>query len=318
MKVLILRFSSIGDIVLTTPVVRNLKQQVKDVEVHYCTKDKFKSIVESNPYVDKVHLLKDNLNELLKELKAENFDYVIDLHNNLRTLLIKKSLGKKSFSFNKLNFKKWLLVRFKINQLPNVHIVDRYMATLHSLGVVNDGKGLDYIIPSKDEIAKKDLPWTHQSGYIAFAIGAQHFTKRLPKEKMVELCSQLNKPILLLGDKNDRENADYVVEALKGKKVIFNACGLYNLNQSASLVNSADFIISHDTGLMHIASALKKRIVSIWGNTVPEFGMYPYKTEYTIIENKGLPCRPCSKIGYSKCPKGHFKCMRELNFENIK
>src|SRR6478736_4500236 len=226
MKILFIRFSSIGDIVLTTPVIRNLKNQLDGVEIHYCTKDKFKSLLQPNPYIDKIHVLGESLKDLTNELKQENFDFVIDLHNNIRTLRIKRALGVKSYTFDKLNFKKWLLVNFHINKLPSVHIVDRYMDTLKSFNIVNDGKGLDYFIPEKEELKKSDLPWTHQSGYVAFAIGAQHFTKRLPKEKIVELCSQLSHPIMLLGDKNDTETGDFVVEKLKGKKLIFNACGL--------------------------------------------------------------------------------------------
>jgi heptosyltransferase-2 len=317
MKILILRFSSIGDIVLTSPVVRNLKKQLPDCTIHYCTKDKFKGIVENNPYVNKVHVLKDSITALVKELKQENFDLIIDLHNNIRTRYLKLALGKKSHTFNKLNFKKWLLVNFKINKMPSIHIVDRYMNTVQPLGIQNDQLGLDYYIPSKDEIETKDLPWTHHSEYLAFAIGAQHATKKLPVSKMVELCQQVHLPIILLGDINDKLNGDLIVNQLKGKKIVFNACGLYKLNQSASIIKKATIVISHDTGLMHIASAFKKNIISIWGNTVPEFGMYPYKTNHLIIENKSLSCRPCSKIGYKECPKGHFKCMNDLEFMEV-
>lgn len=129
-KVLVLRFSSIGDIVLTTPVVRNLKQQLSGAEVHYCTKSQFRILLENNPYVDKAFYLDKSLNNLIDELKKENYDYVIDLHNNLRSSIIKWRLGKKSFTFDKLNLKKWLLVNLKVNKLPSLHIVDRYMATV--------------------------------------------------------------------------------------------------------------------------------------------------------------------------------------------
>src|SRR5215207_7218609 len=109
MKFLIIRFSSIGDIVLTTPVVRCLKQQVISADVHYLTRKSFRDIIEPNPYVDKTHLLDKDLTPVVEELVAEDFDYVIDLHHNLRSLKVKKALGKKSFSFNKLNVEKWLM-----------------------------------------------------------------------------------------------------------------------------------------------------------------------------------------------------------------
>lgn len=305
-KFLLLRFSSIGDIVLTTPVIRCIKTQYPDAEVHFATKKQFKVLVENNPYIDKYFLLEKSLNLFIKTLHSEDYDYVIDLHNNLRTSIIKLRLGKKSFSFDKLNFKKWLLVNLKINQMPDVHIVDRYLETVKGLGIKNDLKGLDYFIPEKDKVQINE-------SYIAFAIGGQHFTKKLPTNRIIEVCQKINGKIMLLGGKEDSQAADEIEKVL-GDKII-NACGKYNLNQSASLVQQAEYVITHDTGLMHIAAALKKKVISIWGNTVPEFGMYPYLTEFKIIENKEISCRPCSKIGYGKCPKGHFKCMNGLNLD---
>lgn len=313
-KFLILRFSSIGDIVLTTPVIRCLKKQYPEAEVHFATKKQFKVLVESNPYIDKFFLLEGDLNSFVKTLQAENYDYVIDLHNNLRTSIIKYRLGKKSFSFNKLNFEKWLLVNLKINRMPDLHIVDRNLNTLESLGIKNDNKGLDYFIPPNQEVNLEGIVEKNQP-FVAYAIGGQHFTKKLPVGRIIELCSKIKKKIILLGGKEDQPAGELVANALGDK--IYNACGKYSLNQSASILKQADYVISHDTGLMHIASALKKKIISIWGNTVPEFGMYPYQTEFKIIENKNLSCRPCSKIGYSKCPKGHFKCMNDLVLENL-
>ncbi|MEM6522860.1 MAG: glycosyltransferase family 9 protein [Bacteroidota bacterium] len=330
-KVLVIRFSSIGDIVLTTPVIRNLKTQLADIQVHYCTKSIYNSILVTNPYLDKIHLLDGSLNELILRLKKEKFDLIIDLHGNLRTRIIKLRLGVKSYTFNKLNWEKWLLVNLKINKLPNVHIVDRYMKTLVPLGIKMDALGLDYFIPESDDLSTEDLPPTHQKEYVALAIGAQHSTKKLPFKRLIELCDKINKPIILLGGKDDFEIADRVeiffrktdksepreegLLKLGKKTIIYNACGKYNLNQSASILKKANYVFSHDTGLMHIAAAFKKQIFSIWGNTVPGFGMYPYRTRFTIFENNKLDCRPCSKIGYNKCPKGHFKCMNESIFD---
>lgn len=315
-KILILRFSSIGDIVLTTPVIRCLKTQLPNAEIHFATKKNFKVLVENNPYIDKFHLLDTSDNQLIADLKKEKFDYVIDLHHNIRTLKIKLSLGVKSFSFDKLNIQKWLLVNLKINQMPNVHIVDRYMKTVESLGVINDQKGLDYFIPAKDEVALKSLPSQFQNGFIAYAIGGQHFTKKMPTERIIEICKNQLKPVILLGGKEDFEAGEQIKNAIGD--TILNACGAYNLNQSASILALSDLVITHDTGLMHIAAALKKRVISIWGNTVPEFGMYPYLTDYQIVENENLSCRPCSKIGYKKCPKGHFKCMKEIDLQELR
>jgi ADP-heptose:LPS heptosyltransferase len=312
MKVLILRFSSIGDIVLTTPVIRCLKEQVAGVEIHYATKSAFKGIVSNNLYIDKVHTLEHSTTVLIQELKNEKFDLIIDLHKNLRTKKIIWSLGVKSVSFNKLNIRKWLFVNWKFKTMPDKHIVDRYMETLIPLGVHNDDKGLDYFIPEKDVVALTNLPAAFQTGnYVAIAIGAQHATKRLPLEKLKELVQKISLPILLLGGKDDASMGEKLIASCYESLHILNTCGQYNLNQSASLVQQAAYLYTHDTGLMHIAAAFKKRIVSIWGNTVPEFGMYPYKTEYVAWQVENLSCRPCSKIGYNACPKKHFKCMKE-------
>ena len=313
-KFLILRFSSIGDIVLTTPVIRCLKKQYPNAEVHYFTKKKFSFLLEDNPYVDKLWLLEENSGSLISILKSENFDYIIDLHTNLRTLKIKWLLRKPSFSFEKLNIQKFLLTNFKINKLPPIHIVDRYLATLKTFGVANDNSGLDYFIPDKDKLKKASLPETHRDNFVAYAIGGQHFTKKLPVARMIELCKKINYPIILLGGKEDFAQGEAVRIAI-GSDSVFNACGAYDFNQSASIIEMAKIVFTHDTGLMHVAAAFKKRIYSIWGNTVPDFGMYPYQTSFEIIENNHLKCRPCSKIGYKECPKKHFKCMNELSFD---
>ena len=314
LKVLIIRFSSIGDIVLTSPVVRCLKTQRPDVELHYLTKANNLWLLKDNPYIDHIHLLDGNLWKVIGKLKKENFDVIIDLHNNLRTFQIKTILGTQNYSFNKLNWEKWLLVNLKINALPNIHIVDRYMETVRSLGVQNDNKGLDYFIPYRDIVERDWLPEQHQRGYVAFAIGGQHETKKLPLKRMIELCEKINYPIVLLGGKEDAKNGE-AIELKLGSDLIFNACGKYNFNQSASVVQQAEIVFTHDTGLMHVAAAFKKKVYSIWGNTIPDFGMYPYQTNFVLIENRHLRCRPCSKIGHKKCPHGHFKCMNDISFD---
>jgi ADP-heptose:LPS heptosyltransferase len=320
-KFLIIRFSSIGDIVLTTPVIRCLRKQFPDAQIHFLTKQSFKSIVTSNPYIDKVHTLADSFELMLHELKTEEYDYIIDLHHNLRTLRIKRFLKNvKAFSFDKLNVEKFIYTNFKINTLPKKHIVDRNLEAIASLAVVNDGQGLDYFIPEKDKIKEKDLPASHMLGYIAVVIGAALVTKKMPLHKLKELCNSINHPIVLLGDKNDYEDGK-AIAAVDDIKV-YNACGKFNLNESADILRGAKLVITHDTGLMHIAAALQKPIISVWGNTVPAFGMYPYygqlsSIQFDVVEINKLWCRPCSKIGYDKCPKRHFKCMELIAVNEI-
>ncbi len=322
MKILIIRFSSIGDIVLTTPVVRCLKKQMGEkVEIHYLTKENFRNILKANPYIDKIITMKKKLREILPELKQYNYDYIIDLHNNLRSTLVKKSLNKPAKSFNKLNLQKWLLVNFKINYLPDLHIVDRYMQTVDFLDVKYDGKGLDHFYDKSEQVQIRDLPNNFQNGYVALAIGGNHYTKKMTNEKIITICKKLNYPIFLLGGKEDKTNGDCI--ANNCFENVFNGCGKYSLNQSASLIEQSKAVITHDTGLMHIAAALRKPAVSVWGNTDPSFGMYPLfpidTPEYfsKIVEIKNLSCRPCSKIGHSRCPKKHFRCIEEINENEI-
>ena len=329
-KVLVIRFSSIGDIVWTSPVIRCIKQQLPGIELHFCTKKQYKSMVEANPYIDKLHYLDDSLGTLIQELKKEKFDFIVDLHRNIRTSLIKLRLGVKSKAYDKLRIKRFLFTNFQLNYMPNSHVVDRYFDAAAPIGIENDDQGLDYFIPEKDEVESEWLPKSHQNGYVAYVIGATGWTKILPFEKMVDLCDKINKPIILVGGKEDFEageklekffNADSGskeiddgLDKLGKKTIIFNACGKFNLSQSASLVKQAQVVFGHDTGLTHIAAAFKKIIFSIWGGTVPN-SFYPYGTKFYLLENTKLNCRPCSKSGRDKCPKGHFKCMKDIVFD---
>lgn len=317
-KVLIIRLSSIGDIVLTTPVVRCLKKQLPHIEIHYLTKPENRLLLASNPYTDQVHVLDKAPWKKALELSALGFDLIIDLHHNLRTAIIKKVMGIPSYAFPKLNIEKFLLVQFKINKLPPVHIVDRYMQCVAPLGVVNDGEGLDFFIPEKDHLSQFEDLNIGKQPYYAWAIGAQHFTKRLPAANIAEGIKKLKLPVILLGGPSDAAMAQEIMQLCSCK--VYNACGKTNLNQSAYLVQHCQQLFTNDTGLMHIGAALRKPIVSFWGNTLPAFGMTPYygqhAIEHYIIENKTLSCRPCSKIGYQTCPKQHFNCMQTLGLDS--
>lgn len=310
-KFLILRFSSIGDIVLTTPVVRCLKQQMPNCTIHFVTKKQYVSVLQNNPYIDEIIEYDGNWDALISDLKYNDYTYVIDLHHNLRTAGIKRHLKAKCFSFNKLNIQKWLATSFKINILPNQHIVDRYLATLNKFNIVNDGKGLDFFLDENHLLKEDDLPTTHLFGFIALVIGAAHATKQLPIAQLIQLCQSINYPIILLGGNEDVKIGNLIAETDPIK--IYNSCGKFRLQESAQIVQKSKLVITHDTGLMHIAAAFKKPIISIWGNTVPSFGMTPYYGSTSvpnfIFEVKNLSCRPCSKIGHKKCPKKHFKCM---------
>ncbi|TCZ72917.1 glycosyltransferase family 9 protein [Flaviaesturariibacter aridisoli] len=323
-KFLVVRFSSIGDIVLTTPVVRCLKTQVPGAEVHFLVKPQFRAVVQHNPYIDKIHVLQADWEAMIAELKAEGFDHIIDLHHNLRTLRLKRSLKLPAHSFNKLNFQKLIFVKLKWNVMPKVHIIDRYLETVASFGVVNDGKGMDYFTGPEDEVPWSDIPTSHQLGFVAVVIGASFKTKKLPIYKLQELCRKMPYPVLLLGGPEEAAEGEEIASVDPVK--VYNACGKFKLNESVDLVRKSKLVVAHDTGLMHIAAALKKPVIAVWGSTTPSFGMVPYYGDnyllhhgrpYDDVQVHKLWCRPCTKIGRDKCPQGHFKCMKDISIDEL-
>ncbi len=325
MKFLVIRFSSIGDIVLASPVMRCLKKQVPSAEVHFLTKLSFKIVTASNPYIDKFFYYEDDLNKVINELKREDYDYIIDLHNNFRSNKVKRILKKKSFTIDKLNIEKFFLTKLHINLMPGIHITKRSLETVKSFGVKDDGLGLDYFIPDSDRVPESDIPTSHLAGFIAIVIGATYFTKKLPVYKLKELCSKLAYPIILIGGKEDVQQGKMVAEIDPIK--VYNACGKFNLNESADLVRRSILVISNDTGLQYIASAFKKPTLAIWGSTSPKLDVEPFYGDIflknyngKIYENilvSGLWCQPCSKYGRKRCPLIHFNCMNKQDINNI-
>jgi ADP-heptose:LPS heptosyltransferase len=312
-KFLIIRLSSIGDIVLTSPLIRCLKEQGENAEVHYVTKSKYGELLLANPYIDKIHFLNRHIGQLLQELKNEKPDYIIDLHRNFRSFRIKQHLHVPAFSFNKLNILKLLRVRLGIDLLPDQHVVDRYFQTVRNFHVADDAKGLEYFIPKGQSFDFSQHPESFRKGYVAFIIGGTYLTKRLPVDKVIEICNHIDLPVVLIGGK--QEVPDSLLICRNGGDHILNLTGKTTINESASLVQMSRVVLTNDTGMMHIAAAFNKKILSFWGNTIPKLGMAPYRPHPSsmILQVEGLPCRPCSKLGYQKCPKRHFRCMNDMD-----
>lgn len=317
-KILVIRFSSIGDIVLTTPVVRMLAKSGH--EVFYLTKKRYTNLLQNNPYIKKIYPFDTSLSEVVAAIRKDDMDYIVDLHRNLRTMRVKLALRKPARSFRKLNLAKWLLVNFNIDILPSKHIVDRYLAAARRYIDFNDDEGLDYFngfqsLP-QEFLSEKLKP----ESYVVLAVGGQHATKRMPIGKLMEICDKLMYPVVLIGGKEDMETG-FQLSKLSVNTVV-DMCGKISVNESAEIIQHCAAIITHDTGMMHIAAAMRKNIVSVWGNTVPAFGMTPYlpgkySQRSIIIENRDLRCRPCSKIGFDHCPKNHFHCMEQLDTDDI-
>tara|TARA_B100001758_G_scaffold41839_1_gene32972 strand:+ start:796 stop:1821 length:1026 start_codon:yes stop_codon:yes gene_type:complete len=309
LKILVVRFSSIGDIVLTSPVLRILKSQ-KNIEVHFLTKDEYTSILEKNPYIEKIHVIKNSVAEVKDQLFKEKFDYIIDLHNNLRSQLL-RSLKVPIKRYSKSNFKKFLYMFFGINLLNNKHVVDRYVDVLSFLNLKNDDKGLDYFLP-KGSLVDYDV----KQKYITWCIGASKIQKQLSVSQIATIANKLDLPIILLGGKEQKEHGDKIIQ-ISNKARILNFCGEVSINQSAYLIKNSQYLFTNDTGLMHIAAAFQKKIISFWGCTKPDLGFYPYieESKSLMIVSKNSK-RQCSKHGGS-CKFSDDGCVKMIDAEKI-
>lgn len=315
-KILIIRFSSIGDIVLTSPVIRSLRTQFPDAAIHYVTKAAYQPLLHANPHIDRIHTLSTTLFDLIRELRKEHFSAVIDLHNNLRSHIITTALGRPYCRFSKRNREKYRLVRTHRSTPTIPHVVDRYFEAGQKWGLQPDGQGLEHFIPAHEQVNREVLP----KKYIAAGIGGTYPTKVLPTERWLALIPQLSAPVVLLGGPQDLDMARVLHKAFPDQ-VIHNI-GEWSVNQSASVVEQAAAVISNDTGMMHLAAAYRKPLAVTWGNTVPAFGMSPYYGQEAPpavqhFQVEGLNCRPCSKLGHAACPAQHFKCMRNQDVQRI-
>lgn len=314
--ILFIRFSSIGDIVLCSPLLRALKQQMPNSRLLFATKKQFAPLLQHNPHIDKLFLLDKDMGTLIKALKAEPIDFIVDLHNNLRSRRLRWAIKAPSALVRKYNWQKWLLVHFKLNLMPNSHIVDRYFATLQPLGIQPDEKGLAFyngIAEADSQALRRHLP----NPYNVLVIGGTYFTKRIPLPKLIEAVKASPYPVVLIGGKNDHPMAAQLCQYFEPSVPLHNLCGNLSIAESAEIIRHSHLVISGDTGMMHIAAAYQKPLLSVWGNTVPALGFAPYMPQRAhhslILENKELKCRPCSKLGYNKCPKKHFECMQSLD-----
>ncbi len=320
-RILIVRFSSIGDIVLTFPVVAAIKSLFPNCKIDYVTKKNFKVLLEACPAIDEVFLLEDSLHALRRKINFAQYDAILDLHNNLRTRLLFGFHLKRIFRFPKNNLEKWLLTTFKISPKRRKHVVERYLSTLSDL--VSDWSIVSathqYSIPPGAQFDIQARYHLVPKSYVAIAIGAQFGTKRLPTDMLIDLIKKIDGPVLLLGGKEDQAASSAILDACQGQQLV-SAVGLTNIHESAWLVKNARILLTHDTGLMHIGASFDVPLHVIWGNTIRDFGMYPYRIDQEEVyqyEVTGLSCRPCSKIGHQSCPKGHFACMRKQDLNKI-
>ena len=305
-KILIIRLSSLGDILLTSPVLKAIKKKYPSARIDFVVKKDFEDAILFNPNLTRIYAYNKNETErLITELHSRNYDLIIDLQNNFRSRALTRSLNVKTKRFKKPTIKKMLLVWFKINLLRELKTITQRYA--EAANVLLDDEGLNLFLP--DNILPTLDP---QKKNIGFCPGAKHFTKRWLPEYFVELGNELAKfgyTVVLFGGKTEEELCAELANKINGS---MNLQTGNNLFQIAADMKLCKMIVTNDSGLMHTAAAVGIPVAVIFGSTVREFGFAPYGVKNLILENKSLSCRPCSHIGKSSCPKGHFNCMKEI------
>ncbi len=299
-----------GDVILTSSVVRCLKEQM-NWEIHFLIKESFSSLVSENPHIKKVHFLNKPLEKTISVLTQERFDLIIDLQKNRKSRLISKNLGIHTIRFDKLNVKKWILVQSGINLLPKKHIVDRYFDALAELNVRNDLKGNELFVNDQATIsvATLELPKT----YITLAVGAQHQGKSMSLDQLQQVAECTALPIVLLGGSSESNLADQIVKGSRRTKTLINLVNKTSILELIEVIKHSRLLISGDTGAMHIASAFKIPQIAVWGCTTPDLGMWPYLAHEDSInlEPQGHSHRPCSKLG-NRCKYAPQWCIHSI------
>lgn len=313
-RILLIRLSSIGDIVLTTPLIRQVRARFPDATLDFLTQPAFAELLAYNPHLS--HLF---TTENFKP--TERYDICIDLQNNRRSRRLRYRQAKQTLQYEKQNWRKLLLVAFKWRwQLDTRPVPLRYLASCQRLGIEDDGKGCELFLSSTQrEFATEQLG---QQPALAVCYGARHFTKRFPVEKLSHVINAIQAmhptlQVILLGSKEESALSEALMAKLVHRTRVRNFSGQCSLLETAALIERASAVLTNDTGLMHIAAAFQKNIVTIFGSSVREFGFVPYRAPFQLIENSTLSCRPCSHIGRERCPKGHFKCMMEIEERTV-
>ena len=308
-RILIIRLSSLGDILLTTPLLRAIKNHYPSIELDYLVRPEYADALKFNPYINKLHFYNresEQTNILHTQLKETKYNLIIDLQNNLRSKVLSGKLSREVVRFNKKSIDKFLLVKFKINRLKDSpQIPFRYAAVVPGLSL--DEKGIE-LITDKTFDSRVNTNKTN----IGLCPGARHFTKRWPEKYFIELGKKLveqNFQVLLFGGRTDRKICEKISQSIPGSIDLSNDD---NLLQTTANMQVCSVVVCNDSGLMHTASASKVKVLAIFGSTVKEFGFTPYNCDHLILENNSLTCRPCSHIGRESCPQKHFNCMNEI------
>ncbi len=333
-KILVIRLSSFGDIVLASPLLRALRTTYPLAQVDFLVKSQYADLVKFNPYITSVLEMRvgdwSELQLLLNRIQAERYDLVVDLHNSLRSRYIRLlSKATRTVVINKRVFARFALVKFKINLYKAViPVTERYFETCEPFSVQDDNKGLEVFVPDQTiETISSFMSKYKLERYkvvVGFAPAAKHATKRWLPERYIELgtaiAKEYNARIIIFGGKEDETYCDDIAQMINmqtGTHTAETLAGKLSLIETAAVLDYCNVVVSNDTGLMHLAQARGKKVVAIFGSTVKEFGFFPIASLSNVLEANEVECRPCSHIGRAECPKGHFLCMNSIQVDDV-
>jgi len=330
-KTLVIRFSSVGDIVLSSLLVRVFHLRFPESQIDYLVKAEFADLVRYNPHIS--HVLEfprggtfSDLVNIRRRISASQYDLIIDIHDSLRSRYL--CIGaKRVVRINKRKAARFMFINLKWNLYQmfggTPSVAERYLETVWEFRAFNDNKGLEIFFPETAE--DKALSLLHEAGavpgqiLIAVCPSARHFTKMWLKERFAEAAAQLSREvkagIVILGSHGEEERCTDIERRIREaspETVVVNVAGRLSFPETAAMMDRCEIVITNDSGLMHIAAARKRNVVAIFGSTTKELGFYPYGTPHIVVENDSLECRPCTHIGRQSCPKGHFKCMNDI------
>lgn len=310
-KILIIRLSSLGDVILATGMPKLIKEKYPGTRVDFISQNPFADVLRNNSNIDNLYIyskksgvITDRRGREIK-LNPDDYSFVYDLQKNRHSKRISSKINASVKRIKKNNFKKFLLVRFKINLLSDFkHVFKKYaeVAGIKNISADDYKLEINYDCKMPYNSGKKRLA--------AIAPGAKHFTKRFPYEKFVEIGEMLRYEygfdIVLLGSKDETEVCSKISDALSFSVV--DMSGKTSILESTALIDDSDLLMCNDSALMHIGSAVGTPLIAIFGSTSEEFGFFPLGGKSLVLQ-KDLPCRPCTHIGRAECPKGHFDCM---------
>ena len=315
-KILIIQTAFIGDVILATPLIGNLKTQFPDAKIDFLVKNGNQSLLRNEPNINEILVFDKkkkvaSLLELLKKIRANKYDLVINLHRFASSgILTFLSGAKQKLGFKKNPFSFAYTQSFPHEIGNGKHEVDRNLELIkHLTSNVNRQPKL---YPSSEDF---EVIKTYQTeNYYCLAPASVWFTKQAPKEIWLKLIAKLsaeNSTIYLLGGPDDKELCEEIKAKTNAEKVI-NLAGKLSLMQSAALMKNAKRNFVNDSGPLHLASAMNAPVTAFFCSTTPLFGFGPLSDDSEIIEVKNLSCRPCGLHGHKECPMGNFRCGNEL------